>query len=76
MSRGNLDRALPKGKSKTDLSDRLWPIMRQRVLRAQKRQTEERIPAVEAMERARQMVLEVPAGKTALSLHERDVVED
>jgi hypothetical protein len=66
--RKDIKTMLPRGKA--DLADLLWPTLRRRVVRAQKRGTHHRIPAVQVLERARQIVLDVPSGETALALRE------
>lgn len=59
-SRKNLDVLLPDAVSKVALADALWPVLRRKIARADKRGMAERVPIVRVLDRALALAHELP----------------
>ena len=59
-NRKNLDVLLPGAVSKVALADALWPVLRRKIARADKRGTAERVPIVRVLDRALELANELP----------------
>jgi hypothetical protein len=70
-AQGNLDSLLPRGGSKVDLADRLWPTLETKIRNAIGRATESRIPIVRVLDEAVALAYEYPRQGLVMSLTSR-----
>ncbi len=67
VGRKSLDRLIGR-RSKVDLAEELWPVLEQKIRRAIKRKTEDRIPIVRVLDQATELAGEWPRSGLVLSL--------
>jgi len=66
---GNL-KVILQGRSKLALADELWPVLEQKVARAQEHKTELRIPIVRVLGRAVELAQELPRRNVVIPVSE------